>query len=611
MRVTQRMMYNNFISNMQSTLGAYMESNIQGASQKKINRPSDDPAGMALVLNARRNIDCTTQFQRNVDTAEGWLKLADSTLTQVSTTITMVKELAEQAATGTMTAENRLQVATQLRQLFGQMLNLSNTQFEGKSIFAGHKYDAPAYGEALSVTTMDANLQNVNFDVTGKTDRSIMLVFNTSGRINSDAAQADNLDYQWSNDGGATWQTGTLAAGQNTVSMNGVTLNIPNGTSVTARNPNEDIGGKNGSMLYIRPTAVYNGDDQGAAPAATMQGTQAGLTANVQGKFATPVLIQTQSSVDLSTPGSALAYQYSTDNGLTWNVGTATVPDPANRSLTLNVGGASLTLDAQPPANPVIPNGASFNLEPRRADVMGGSPDLVPNVQGTFNSNVVVRLDSDVDVTGPGNVLNYSYSTDNGTTWIRASTQTPTPANNSVRLPVPGGYMDLNVPVFSADTTLRAGTQVIIHPDRADLNFEIMKDSYISVNSVGTNIFGGLYGGKPTPDGDQNLFEVIGNLIAYTENNNQQGVQECLAALTKAQQKVLTEDARIGGLENRLSLAKDVLSFEKLDQEERLSYTEEVDLMELLTKLAQQEMAYNTVLKSSSMIMQLNLTKFV
>jgi flagellar hook-associated protein 3 FlgL len=48
-RVTQQSMYNTMVSQMQSTLAAYMESNEQGSTQKKINRPSDDPAGTYRV----------------------------------------------------------------------------------------------------------------------------------------------------------------------------------------------------------------------------------------------------------------------------------------------------------------------------------------------------------------------------------------------------------------------------------------------------------------------------------------------------------------------------------------------------------------------------------
>ena len=58
-------------------------------------------------------------------------------------------------------------------------------------------------------------------------------------------------------------------------------------------------------------------------------------------------------------------------------------------------------------------------------------------------------------------------------------------------------------------------------------------------------------------------------------------------------------------------MAQDVLSFQKLDQEERLSYTEDIDLTELLAKLTRQQLTYQTVLQSSSMIMQMSLAKYI
>ena len=64
-------------------------------------------------------------------------------------------------------------------------------------------------------------------------------------------------------------------------------------------------------------------------------------------------------------------------------------------------------------------------------------------------------------------------------------------------------------------------------------------------------------------------------------------------------------------MENRLDMAADVLSFQKIDQQERLSYVEDIDLTELLTKLTRQQIAYQTVLQSSSMIMNMSLANYI
>ena len=609
MRVTQRTMYDSMVNNMQSTLSAYMESNIQGGSQKKINRPSDDPAGMALVLNTRRNIDSTTQYQRNVDTAKGWLGLTDSTLMQVSTTLRSIEELAKQAATETMTDENRDQIATQLRQLFGQLLNLSNTQFENKSIFGGHKYGIPAFEEVLGVTTKDENLKDVNIGVTGKASSSIMVQFQDGGTVGGAAP----MNYRWSKDGGKTWTEDTLAAGKNDLVMDGVTVTIPNGSTITAADPDKEVATKgNGTVLLVRPTAQYMGDENGPTSYGVLTGGQTGLKVNVTGALKDNVLFRMNQQADLRDPGATLDCSYSMDGGATWITPNPlpTVPDPATGKVSIPFTGAqgsgSIELDATSAVTSVVPATTRVDMQPRRVDVMGGPAGLMVNAQGSYSKNTLVRLDSAADLTLPNSVVQYSYSNDGGNTWIKANAQTPDPVTGSVRLPLPGGYTEL-----SGGMVVNAGTQMVIHPDRADLNFEIMQDTYVSVNQVGKDIFGGMYNGQVVGDPKSNIFEVVGNLIAFAENNDSDGVAECQAQITSCLEKVLTADARVGGLENRLTMAADVLSFEKLDQQERLSYTEDIDLTTLLNNLARQELAYNTVLKSSSMIMQLNLTKFV
>lgn len=506
-RITQNTMYDKMTSQMQKTLAAYMESNEQGSSQKKINRPSDDPAGAYRVLVTRNDISATTQYQSNVDTATGWLSLADNVLgTQLSNSLTSLKALAEQASTGTYSAENRKQIADQARQIFGEMLNLSNTEYEGNSIFAGQRYDHNAYEEGLALTSADDNwntaIQDGDYTIQGASSSSMMIQFTSTGTLD-----AGPQTFRWSNDGGTTWSTGTTAG--RTLTANGVTVTMENDMAVTAADVSAGAGSKNGTLVYIRPTAVYQGDDNDPPPTMT---------------------------------------------------------------------------------------------------VMGGPANLETSAAGSFGGNVLLRIDGDADLASTGNTVNYSYSTDSGSTWVSATASTD--GTSKLRLLVPSGYVDMDA-TSVAGNTVTAGTQILVHPDRADLNLEIMEGAYISVNNVGKDIFGGYYEGKPALDEATNLFDMVGEFISYCENNNQEGCQETLEKITTVQQNVLTHTSRIGGLENRVSTASDILSFQKLDQQERLSYTEDIDLTELLTKLTRQQLTYQTVLQSSSKIMQMNLASYL
>jgi flagellar hook-associated protein 3 FlgL len=56
MRVSLRNQYSNFLYNVQNTQSRLMDLNMQASSQKRINKPSDDPGGAARVLNYRLHL---------------------------------------------------------------------------------------------------------------------------------------------------------------------------------------------------------------------------------------------------------------------------------------------------------------------------------------------------------------------------------------------------------------------------------------------------------------------------------------------------------------------------------------------------------------------------
>ena len=69
--------------------------------------------------------------------------------------------------------------------------------------------------------------------------------------------------------------------------------------------------------------------------------------------------------------------------------------------------------------------------------------------------------------------------------------------------------------------------------------------------------------------------------------------------------------ARVGARRNVVEVTKEALTTTKNSQQEAMGKIEDIDLTTLLTRLTQQQLAYSTVLKSSSMIMHLNLAQYI
>lgn len=523
MRISQRQMFSQYTTHMNTTLSALMESNNQGGTGKRINRPSDDPAGIARVMMFRQSIGNIAQYKSNIGEAQGWLSLADNALMQVSDVISKIKTLDLQGATGTMSAENREQNAIQLRGYLGQLLNLANETYNGQHIFAGHKVDKAAYQEALGVSCRDTAMSSVDFVTTGGTDRSTVIQFIESKDLDATPR------FIFSQDGGNTWEEGTWSPDGKTMQANGIFIQPTLKPGVSPP-----------------PPAVTAIPVSGALPAFPMTAEEA----------------KALHCLKESNPGES-------DTG-TWLVVRPTavyMGDDHDTQVTQSFG-----------------------------------PSVGGNViaEGYFTRDVNVRI-----VSVSGTEIEYAYSLDGGSTWTQAKARA-----GATELAVTGGYIKIGGGSF------QAGQEFFIHPRRADINIDISGSQAITVNNVGKDIFGGLYQ-EPFTDyprvveGIPNLFEAIGKVIGYLETNDQSGIQAGLDELDACLKHITTSLANVGARENRLEVAFETASIRELSEEGGRSAIEDVDTITLMTRLAQQQLAYNTVLKSSSMIMQMSLMNFI
>jgi len=504
-RVSHRNLFSNLVYFMNQSATQLMELNMQAASQKKVNRPSDDPVNSARILNYRNTLSAVGQYQDNVTMAKGWLSLADNTLLNVNNMIIRAKELAEQAATGTMSRENREQISYEVQQLFQELIRLGNTSMEGKRIFAGHKVNGLAFEQGLSITTNDSNVQSASVSVEGSIDQTVLVQFTDTGQVG-----AADLDFRYSTDGGRTWSNSTLTSGTNIVDLGSARVTIENGTQITANDP-ADSSDTSGTWMWVRQAAFYRGDDED-----TLQ-------------------------VD-------------------------------------NYGRNTLTASAS----------------------------------GSFDKNLTIRIDQDADL---DERIEYSYSLDGGINWVEDNVVSNAATPSSASLVVPGGFLDI---ASNGGNSLFAGDQFVIRPNTAAINVEISPDTDVQVNHVGKEIFGGLYqapgasNASPVFGGSSgNVFETMGDLIAYLDTNNQAGVQRSLESLDLALTHVSNHLADIGAKENRLQVAETILSNLDYNTTERLSDIEDADLAELMTNLTHQRYVYEAVLKSSSSIMKMGLFNYI
>ena len=98
----------------------------QISSGQSINRPSDNPAGAAmLVRNAAKTAE-TDQFLRSASGLSGEMQNADSALSSVITILQRAISLGIEGANGTVNASDRAAVAAEVQGIQSELLSLAN-----------------------------------------------------------------------------------------------------------------------------------------------------------------------------------------------------------------------------------------------------------------------------------------------------------------------------------------------------------------------------------------------------------------------------------------------------------------------------------------------------
>src|SRR5690606_11787867 len=112
----------------------------QAATQKRINKPSDDPLASARVLAARTEERGNTQFIKNINNARSFLEFSDQSLSELGDILVRATELAiSQSNDASGNEETRLVTASEIDQIYNQSVQIGNRKLGERYIFGGFK----------------------------------------------------------------------------------------------------------------------------------------------------------------------------------------------------------------------------------------------------------------------------------------------------------------------------------------------------------------------------------------------------------------------------------------------------------------------------------------
>ncbi len=199
MRITNKTLSNNMIRSLNAALGQLDKYQKQLASGKRVSLPSDDPASVGSIMSLRTSLVETEQYLDNVEHAYSWLDSTDMVFASITNVLHRAKELTVYAATETLSDGDRQAIASEVEQLFDNVLQLANSTHGGKYLFAGQKNTTIPYVRN-SDNPGDPEYFTIIYQGGFKDDAQDQASMNV--RINSNASLSINVFDSYENEAG-------------------------------------------------------------------------------------------------------------------------------------------------------------------------------------------------------------------------------------------------------------------------------------------------------------------------------------------------------------------------------------------------------------------------
>ena len=143
MRITNGIMMNNSLYNINNNKTLYDKLYTQMTTEKKIQRPSEDPIVAVRALRLRTTYSEVSQYlDKNVIDARSWIKSTDDALDSINSVLENIVYYCNQGVNDYNTVEERIALKTTLEQLKNQIFADGDADLNGRTLFTGYKTDS-------------------------------------------------------------------------------------------------------------------------------------------------------------------------------------------------------------------------------------------------------------------------------------------------------------------------------------------------------------------------------------------------------------------------------------------------------------------------------------
>jgi flagellin len=156
----------NSLGRTQSTLSTSMTRLSTGF---RINSASDDAAGLQIATRLKTQTSGMNVAMRNTQNSISMLQTAEGALSETTTILTRMKDLATQAADGSSTDKDQTAMQSEFDSLTSELSNImGNTSFGGTKLFSGT--DAKLSKGAVDFQIGASSAEKMTLDISGASD---------------------------------------------------------------------------------------------------------------------------------------------------------------------------------------------------------------------------------------------------------------------------------------------------------------------------------------------------------------------------------------------------------------------------------------------------------
>ena len=139
MRITTKMIANNYLTDARTNLNCLRTITNQLTSGKNISLPSDNPYIALRSMQINTKISANKQYNTNISDTLNWLDTTDESLNQVNTTLTRIRKLMVSAGNAAYGSDERKAISDEINQRISELGQILNGNFDGKYLFGGTK----------------------------------------------------------------------------------------------------------------------------------------------------------------------------------------------------------------------------------------------------------------------------------------------------------------------------------------------------------------------------------------------------------------------------------------------------------------------------------------